>query len=195
MAGGTTDSNGRGDTVYCWYDKSSEQYKAYEAKLAELNAAKGEYETSVDTNNQLLTAEEEASINFYDQIFSAIAEKGWVANSKIEDNDYLNNMLQNNQYFITTLTPQTNEDGEEYFEYSTDLASNFENIFSVNDTDAQNEAQVKYEYEKSIISEKESRADTRMQNLQTEQSAINEMIKGIETVRNDNTERTFGIFA
>ena len=194
-AGGTTDTNSLGNTVYCWYDKSSAEYQAYTEKSAELEAAKEEYSTSVDTNNQVLTAEEESAINFYDQLFSAIAEKGWVANDQVSDNEYLNNMLQNNQYFITTLTESTNEDGEEYLEYSTDLASNCENIFSVNDTDAQNEAQVQWEYEKSVISEKEARIDTRMENLQTEQSAINEMIKGRETVRDDNTERYLGIFA
>ena len=194
-AGGTTDTNSRGDTVYCWYDKNSQEYQDYITKLQELEAAKEEYSTSVDTNNQVLTAEEESLINFYDQMFSAIADNGWVADSLVEDTDYLNNMLQNNQYYITTMNLQENSDGEEFFEYNTDIASNCENIFSVNDTEAQYEAQVQYEYEKSVINEKESRVDTRMENLQTEQSAINEMIKGIETVKNDNTERTFGIFA
>mgnify|MGYP000272006863 FL=1 len=154
-----------------------------------------EYNAAVDSDNQALTSEEESNINFYEKLFTAIAEKGWVANSQIEDNDYLNNMLQNNQYYITTMEEQTDSDGKSYFEYSQDIASNFENVFSVNDTDAQNEALINYEYEKSVINEKETRIDTRMQNLETEQSAINEMIKGIETVRNDNTERTFGIFA
>ena len=194
-AGGTTDSNSRGSTVYCWYDKNSQAYKDYIAKLEELEAAKEEYSNAVDTGNQILTADEESNINFYDKMFSAIAENGWVADSQVEDNSYLNNMLQNNQYYITTMSNQTDSEGEEYYEYNTDIASNFENIFSVNDTDAQNEALVEYEYEKSVINEKESRIDTRMQNLETEQSAINEMIKGIETVKNDNTERTFGIFA
>ena len=193
--GGTTDSNGRGDTVYCWYDKNSAEYQEYAEKLAELEAAKEEYGSLVDSSNQILTAEEENSINFYDQLFSAIADKGWVADSQAEDNDYLNNMLQNNQYYITTMSSEVDEDGEEYLDYATDIASNCSNIFSVNDSDAQNEALVQYEYEKSVINEKEARIDTRMENLQTEQSAINEMIKGIETVKNDNTERTFGIFA
>ncbi len=194
-AGGTTDSNSRGDTVYCWYDKNSQAYQDYIAKLEELEAAKEEYSSAVDTDNQILTAEEENSIKFYDQMFSAIADNGWVADCQVEDNDYLNNMLQNNQYYITTMSSEVNSEGEEYFDYNTDIASNFDNVFSVNDSDAQNEALVEYEYQKSVINEKESRIDTRMQNLQTEQSAINEMIKGIETVRNDNTERTFGIFA
>ena len=89
----------------------------------------------------------------------------------------------------------TDSEGNESYEYSESIASNFDNIYTVNDTDAQNEAQVEYEYEKSIINEKETRIDTRMQDLETEQSAINEMIKGIESVRDDNTDRTFSIFS
>ena len=89
----------------------------------------------------------------------------------------------------------TDNDGDSYYEYDTHIASNFDNIFQVNDSDAQEIALAKYEYQKSVINEKESRIDTRMQNLETEQSAINEMIKGIETVRNDNTERNFSIMS
>lgn len=196
-AGGTTSYNSQNSNIvyYTTVDRNSEEYAAYEANKAALEEAKAEYQAAVDTDNQVLTSEEESNINFYEKLFTAIAEKGWVANSQIEDNDYLNNMLQNNQYYITTMEEQTDSDGVSYFEYSQDIASNFENVFSVNDTDAQNEALIDYEYEKSVINEKETRIDTRMQNLETEQSAINEMIKGIETVRNDNTERTFGIFA
>ena len=189
-----------GTEIYFTRDRSSSsEWTAWKSQYdnwkSEYDAAYAEYEAAMDSNNQVLTAEEESSINFYDQIFSAIAEQGWVENMQIEDNDYLNNMLQNNQYYITTVSNETNSDGKDYLEFNTDIASNFENIFSVNDTDAQNEALTEYEYEKSVINEKESRIDTRMQNLETEQSAINEMIKGIETVKNDNTERTFGIFA
>ena len=194
-AGGSVEQNNYGTDVYTWYDKSSDEYNTYLEKKEEYENAKEELENAVDTDNQALTAEEESQIAFYDQIFSAIAENGWTANSQVEDTDYLNQMLQNNQYYITTISTETNNYGEEYFEYDTSIASNFDNIFSINDSDAQEEALVEYEYQKSIINEKESRIDTRMQNLETEQSAINEMIKGIETVRNDNTERTFSIFS
>ena len=68
-------------------------------------------------------------------------------------------------------------------------------IYPVNDAAAHNEALTDYEYEKTIIDEKESRVDLRMQDLQTEQSAINEMLKSIESVKNDNIERTFSIMS
>ena len=124
-----------------------------------------------------------------------MVENGYEINASVEDNDYLNQMLQNNQYYITTMTATEDNDGKTQYEYDSNIASNFDNIFSVNDTNAQNEAQVKYEYEKSVINEKESRIDQRMQNLETEQSAINEMIKGIESVRDKNVETNFSIFS
>ena len=52
------------------------------------------YETALSVNNQIFTAEEEALINFYDAMFSAIAEKGWNYNSQVSDEDYLKQCLQ-----------------------------------------------------------------------------------------------------
>lgn len=196
-AGATTTYNSvNPNTVYyTTVDRNSLAYAQYEELKVELEAAKEEYKAAVNNDNMALDSEEESNIKFYDQLFSAIAQKGWVANSQIEDNDYLNNMFQNNQYFITTMDEQVDDKGKKYFEYSTDLASNMNNVFAVNATDLQNEALTKYEHEKAIINEKETRIDTRMTNLETELSAINNMMKGAETVRNDNVERTFGIFA
>ena len=198
-AGGTVGTNTNGSTVYAWRDTTSTEWQdwkaSYDAKEAEITAANEELSKAVDEANQVFTSADESMIDFYDQRFTAIADRGWVGNSQVSDNDYLNQMLQNNQYYITTMEAVTDSEGNESYEYSESIASNFDNIYTVNDTDAQNEAQVEYEYEKSIINEKETRIDTRMQDLETEQSAINEMIKGIESVRDDNTDRTFSIFS
>ena len=67
-------------------------------------------------------------------------------------------------------------------------------LTGMNDTDLREQALVDYEYKKSIISQKESRIDTRMQDLQTEQSAINQMLQGLETVKKENIDRTMNIF-
>lgn len=197
IAGGTCEQSSVNSDIYYYdtVDRNSTDYKNYESKKAELDAAKAEYESAENNNSQSFTSAEESQLNFYDKIFTAIAEKGWTCNPDVKDSDYLNQMLQNNQYYITTMESATDENGDSYYEYSSSIASNFDKVYSVNDTDAQNEAAIEYEYEKSIINEKESRIDTRMQDLETEQSAINEMIKGIESVRNDNTERTFSIFS
>ena len=189
---------------YVWYDINSEYYTNWKTEheewQAEYDAAVEEYDNTSDAKSQLLTSEEEQEIDFYDAIFSSIAEKGWTYNNNITDTNYLNQMLQNNLYTLTTVDREQvyDENSEEYVwgnSYSTDIASNFTNVYSVNDSDAANEALAEYEYKKSLISAKETRIDTRMQDLETELSAINQMIQGIESVRNDNIERTFGIFS
>ena len=83
------------------------------------------------------------------------------------------------------------------YEYSFDMdcADSYSKIFKVNDSDARDEALVKYEYEKSLINAKESRIDTRMKNLETEQSAILKMLETIDQVKGDNVDRTMGLWA
>ena len=190
-------------STYLWNDVNSGTYnqakEAHDTWQESYDLAKTEYDSAVQVKNQLFTSEEEALIEFYDAIFSSIAEKGWESNDQVNDTQYLNQMLQNNIYTMTTVDrdAEFSDEHNSYLwdnEYSTDIASNFTNIFFVNDSNAREEALVAYEHEKSIINEKESRIDTRMQNLQTEQSAINQMIQGIESVKKENIDRTMNIF-
>ena len=107
-------------------------------------------------------------------------------------------MLQNNLYTITSVKTEDvynfyTGKNESKNSYRTDLASNFSKIFTVNDTEAREEALAIYENKKSIINEKENRIDVRMKNLETEQSAINQMLQGLEQVKKNNIERTFNI--
>ncbi|MBE7702473.1 MAG: hypothetical protein E7Z89_00325 [Cyanobacteria bacterium SIG28] len=194
--GGATNADGE----YIWYDVDSSEYKNYEKNHAawqtQYDNATRTYNDTLNNNNMLLTADEEKRIDFYEAIFSAVAENGWVTNEQVNDPDYLNQMFQNNLYTITTVkqTKEYDENTNQYdwdnF-YTTNIASNFDNIFLVNDSDAQQEAMVEYEYEKSKINEKESRIDQRMQVLQTENAALQEEKEGIEQVLNDNIERTY----
>lgn len=198
-AGGTTSfgntNTTANETFYSCVDRNSTAYQNYVSKKAELDTAKSEHNTVVDTDNQVLTSSEESQIAFYDQLFTAIAENGWECNYQIDDNNYLNQMLQNNQYYVTTMATNTDDNSKQKYEYHSTIASNMDNIFTVNDSATMQQAQADYEYEKNIINSKESRIDQRMQNLETEQSAINEMIKGIESVRNKNVETNFAIFS
>ena len=177
-----------------WYD-------GLKSRSTQIDDSKNEYNVSVDTANQVMTADKEALIKYYDLLFQAIADNGWTTDAQIEDSEYLNQVFQNNKYYVTTITENQcfNKDLPEgsnntKFFYDTSVASNFDNIFMVNDSDVRNEALVKYEYDKSVINAKESRIDTRMKNLETEQSAITKMLESIDQVKNDNIERTFGIW-
>ena len=70
--------------------KSDEAYKAFQEALA--------------NKNSILNADEETSLEFYENILRAICEKGWSENSRVNDAEYLDNMLQNNTYMMTTQT-------------------------------------------------------------------------------------------
>ncbi len=198
-----------GDTTkYTWIDIESKDYKNWKTKHAEwqskINDIKSKCETATNNANLLFSAEEESLIAYYDKLFTSIAEKGWVCNYQINDPEYMNQMLQNNYYTITTLDRELVETGKcdkcdgpcfDYKNtYTSSIASNFNKLFIVNDEDIREQALVDYEYEKSIINQKEQRIDTRMKNLETEQAAINQMMKGLETVRNDNISRTMEMY-
>ena len=192
-----------GDNTITWVEPGS-KYNEYLNKKQEYdnkkNAATEQYNAACLARGQALTSEEEKLIKFYDSLFSAIAEKGWTYNESVKDTEYLNQMLQNNSYTLTTLNREEEVDDEtgDYFysnNYFTDIATNMNNIFTVNDSQVRSDALVEYEHKKSIISAKESRIDLRMQDLQTEQSAVSQMIQSIEKQMNDNIERTMNIFS
>ena len=108
-------------------------------------------------------------------------------------------MFQNNIYTITTVDrnleiDDSGSDCEWESDYYTTIASNCKNIFIVNDTDKQSDALVEFEYQKSLIEAKESRIDTRMKTLETEQSIVSQMMQSLEQVKNDNIERFMNVF-
>lgn len=199
--GGPVDTNvANGDPILEWRDIGSSRHNNWIEENAkwqeEYNAKTSEYESLKSSDNSLLTAEQENQIEFYDILFSSIAEKGWVLNESINDQDYLNQMLQNNIYTITTVERTSAYDDKEgdydwLNDYDTNIASNCTNIFAVSDNDMREEALVVYEYEKSIINEKEARIDTRMKNLETELDAVNTMLQAKEQEKKDNIDRTF----
>lgn len=203
--GGTYNSHRGNETYRVIKDgKDSDLYKQYLSSSQTASEKIEEYKTVVDIDNQVLTADQESLINFYDKLFTAVAENGWISDPTVSDNEYLNQMLQNNEYYITTMTKNEHQDDmdangnfihKNEYDYSTDLWSNTDNIFAVNDEYTRQEALTEYEYQKSIVSAKEARVDERMRNLETEQSAIKQMIQGVEQVRNKNVETYFSIFS
>lgn len=196
--------SGSSKVNYEWYDTSSEYYtawkKEHDAWHEKEEAGHAKYNAAETALAGIFTAAEEREIAFYDAIFTAIADKGWTYNDKVTDTTYLNEMLQNGAYSITTMTRSLYTDGKNTdgsarfsYEYSTDIAVNNKNVYTVNDSDVQNEALVEYEHQKSIINAKETRIDTRMKDLETEQSAIQQMLEGLKQVKNDNIERHLNV--
>ena len=190
-----------GTSQAVWWEPG--EYEKYQQEHAEwknkFNPAYEDYEKSMNAYDAQYTKDQERMIEYYDTLFSSIADQGWTYNESVTDKEYLNQMLQNNLYTITIPNHETKynektKQCESFNTYDTTLASNFGNVVAVNDSDVSEKAMAEYQYKKSVINEKESRIDTRMDNLKTEQAAIKQMIEGIEKVKDDNTERTFSTF-
>ena len=92
-----------------------EKYRKYAELISATGSAGGDWESvrtqilteltgiALIDNNLTLTAEQKSLINFYDTLFSSIAEKGWIFNEQVTNNEYLNQVLQNNLYSVTTV--------------------------------------------------------------------------------------------
>lgn len=175
---------------------------AYDAADKKYKDALEVYNKAIDANNQVYTAEQQTQIDYYDDLFTSIVDNGWSYDGSVDNSEYLSQMFQNNQYYITTIEKNDCGDANKPgctriydYTYSTDLASNFKNIYLVNDSDAREEALVDYEYKKGILNAKEARIDTRMKNLETEDKSIAKMLESIQKVAEDNIENTMKLWA
>lgn len=187
-----------------WYDTSNSKYQEYlddhAIWQAKYDAAEQTYEDAIATHSEAYTADTESKINFYDTMFSTIAEQGWAYYESCNDTDYLNQMFQNNMFMITTVdrdfvcTDKTNHEYSYENTYNTDLASNCSKFVYVNDDELQEKKQVEYEAKKSRIQEKESRLDTRSKTIQTDIEAVKTMIESYEQIIKKNTENSFSTF-
>lgn len=131
-------------------------------------------------------------MDYYDALFLRISEQGWEEDNYTKNDLYLNNKIQNNDFFLTECLQKSSNTG---FNYTAKQATNVIKIFTVHDDDAENQALAEYEAKKSEIQYKENVIDTRMAKLETEQESINTEMEGIKKVRDDNTQTYFKIFA
>ena len=202
VAKGSDNSYGETTDQILWFNPGD--YNKYNEALEKwnntVNPAKSELEKINNEYDAFFDAETENLIKFYDTMFSAIAENGWVVNYNINDSEYLNNMLQNNQFMITTVERNTeyNEDTSDFEysnEYKTQLASQVNNLVEVNDNDVQTRALGVLEEKKALVEEKERRIDLEMENKKTEYSANKEIIESLKSTIKDNIDRHLNLYS
>ena len=121
--------------------------------------------------------------NFYDTLFNQIATKGWVKNDKVDDNEYLQTMLQNGSMYISTVAD------DDYY-YQDNYATN-SYIKEITDEEGIAQAEAKYNREKEKINAKENTIDMKMKNLDTEISSLTTEYDTVKSVISKNVERAF----
>ncbi len=199
---GTQKSTDKGNIQYAVVDLKSDKYQAYLDAQEAYETAKADLASAKDANSQIFDGEVQSKMKFYDQLFTAISENGWKENDNIVDEDYFNQSLQNNNYFITTMSYNDSYDPEcdassctYKYNYEQDLASNNEQIVMVNDEEIREKALTDYTYQKAIINSKETKIDQRMKDKETEQSALLKMIDSIKQVLNDDVDTYYKVFS
>lgn len=136
-------------------------------------------------------------MDYYDALFQRIAENGWTvdnntSSSKSTSTTYLNNKLQNNDYFVTECQSRADYTG---YNYTSKMAQNITKIYEVYDNDSASTALADYECEKKEIQAKEDRIDLVMEKLETEQEAITTTMDSVKKIIDNNIKKTFRMFA
>ena len=120
---------------------------------------------------------------FYDALFNQICANGWTENKQIEDNGYLQEMLQSGRLYVS----RTKDDGYYYQgNYATDSY-----IKEVADETLIAQAEAKYNTEKAKLNQKEETLDLKMKNLDTEISSLTTEYDTVKNTISKNIEKSF----
>ena len=160
----------------------------------ELNCDPSAENADFDTNY----AEEfpKEQFNYYTRLFDEIQASGGCqemdgAASGSEGNEWLNNMVGSGRVLIDYY----DTDKKQWTETSVATSTNQNYIQEVQDEADLKKAEATYEYELGVINNKDTKFDRDLSKLETERTSITTEMDSIKKVRDDNIERTFGIFS
>ncbi len=104
-------------------------------------------------------------------------------------NEWFNNMINSGRVLIDVYN------NGKWTETSVATSTNANYLQEVEDETDLKKAEAEYEYELDKINTKDTKYDQDLSKLETERTSITTEIESIEKVRDDNIERTFGIFS
>ncbi len=140
-----------------------------------------------------------SEFEFYVHLFEEIeAAGGCISITDLKggsenDKEWFNNMVNNGRLIISVYNDKGANKG--WQETSVATAVNESMLMEVQDDTNRAKAEAKYKHELSIINKKETKFDQELKNLETEENALKTEIDSIKEVKNNNIERTFGIFS
>lgn len=106
--------------------------------------------------------------------------------------EWFNNMISSGLVSIKMLDTSSNKGWVET-SISTSIGNNC--LQQVTDDSLVKKAEAEYEHDLKIINRKDTKYDTELKNLETTETSLKTEIEGIKKVRDDNVQRTFGIFS
>ena len=108
--------------------------------------------------------------------------------------EWFNNAVTSGKVLIDFFD-DNNSKQKEWKETSIATSTNQNYLQQVSDEKDLKKAEATYEYELDKINKKDTKFDQDLSKLETERTSITTEMDAIKTVRNDNIERTFGIFS
>ncbi len=121
--------------------------------------------------------------NFYDTMFNIICTQGWTENGRIDDADYMQEMMKNGMVYMSTI----GHDGTYgQSNYTTDKY-----VLEVADEEAITRAEAKYKAAKARIENKENTLDLKMKSLDTEISSLNQEYETAKTLIKNAVDKSF----
>ena len=161
-----------------------EKYCVHKGYLSESRLATDDFlfEYTIKTGSEV-SSDDLGQATFYDALFNQICANGWTENNKINDNEYLQEMLQSGMLCIS----KPKDDGYYYQgNYATDPY-----IKEISNDTAIAEAEAKYQTEKAKLNSKEQTLDLKMKNLDTEISSLTTEYDTVKNAISKNIEKSF----
>lgn len=137
--------------------------------------------------------------NYYTKLWESINEAGGcqAVDKQFESGESGETWFKNkyNAGDITIQVYNTNGTKKGWSDTTVTTSINNNYLQEVQDDKDRAKAEAKYEHDMSIIKKKEKQIDQDLSTLETERKAITTEMDSIKQVRDDNTDRTFGIFS
>ena len=108
-----------------------------------------------------------------------------------EGTEWFNNMVSSGLVSIYMLN--TDKDKWEVTTIATSVGNNY--LQEVNDEEKAKKAEAEYHHELKIINRKDTKFDTALKKLETEENACKTEIESIKKVKDENIDRTFNLFS
>ena len=182
------------DKLYNTY--SSEIYKYMALNKGDTQEQNGNPDSQTADKDTEETFDQQ-QFNYYVRLFEQIQSCGGCQEvdaaytSGDEGKEWFNNMVTSGRVLIDVY----NTNKKEWQETSVATSTNENYIQETSDDEDLKKAEATYEYELKKINAKDTKYDKELSKLETERTAIKQEMDSIKTVKNDNIERTFGIFS
>ena len=175
-------------------------YKNYDEEIyAQMNLDKQTDPDDAEPVDDREWSELKGEFQHYVDLWSAINDAGGcqVIDPMYENGEDGNKWFQNmvESGVVSILAFNVTGHRNEWSETSVATSTNNNYLQEMKDEDAIKKAEIEYEHELSIINRKDTKFDNELNKLETERSAITTEMESIEKVRDDNIDRTFGIFS